>query len=433
MNLLAISCYAPPQLTPQSIQVARLLYHLDARVTLLHGRDPALADSFDQYPDFYQRLVSIAVPDPGSPLKGVWHRAALRALPLYGACPDLLGPWRRAAVRRALVHIDTARPDGLVSFGMPMSDHLVALELKRRTGLPWLAHFSDPWADNPFHKTTPLEHRVNLALERRVIKHADQVLFTSCRTLALVMDKYPPAWRSRAGVLPHAWDLDHFAQPLAARPSSPGPGRHIVRFIGACYGARSPQPLFDALARIHAARPRRLDHVAFELIGPVATAFRQSRKLRSLPAGLVTMRGQVPYRASLQLARDAAALMVIDAPSATDSVFLPSKLIDYIGVRRPVWAITPPGTVADLVAEWAGGSHTCADPAHPATVASMLESGIEGLDCQGDRYGRDAVALRFAPARVADGLKQYLRQAIGRCAHAGVVAASFGPVSRSPP
>ena len=433
MNLLAISCYAPPQLTPQSIQVARLLYHLDASVTLLHSRDPALPHGFDQYPDFYQRIASLEVPDPGAPFKGAWHRTALRVLPLYGACPDLLGPWRRAAVCRALAHIDSNRPDVLASFGMPMSDHLIALELKRRAGLPWLAHFSDPWADNPFHKTTPLEHRVNLALERRVIKHADRVLFTSARTLALVMGKYPPAWRSRAAVLPHAWDLDHFAQPLAERRPSHGAGRHVVRFIGACYGARSPQPLFDALARINAARPRRLDHVAFELIGPVAAAFRQSPALRSLPAGLVTMRGQVHYRMSLQLARDAAALMVIDAPSAHDSIFLPSKLIDYIGVRRPVWAITPPGTVADLVAEWAGGEHTCADPEHPATLASMLESGIEGLDCQPGRYGPDAVAARFASTHVADSLKQFLRHAIGRCARAGVVAAALGPVSRSPP
>lgn len=452
MKLLAISCYAPPQLTPQAIQVARLLYHLDARVTLLHGRDPYFPDTYEQYPDFFARITSLAVADPGPPFKGLWHRAALRLLPLYGACPDLLGPWRRQACACALAHIAAQPPDALASFGMPMSDHLVALELKRRTGLPWLAHFSDPWADNVFHRTTRLEHQVNLALERRVVARADQLLFTSARTLELVMRKYPPAWRTRAAVLPHAWDTEHFAVPLAA-PAAAGTGRRVVRYLGACYGARSPRPLFDALARLAASHPHQLDTVAFELIGPVAPALLDAGLLAALPPGLVTVRGQVGYRASLQLARDAAALLLIDAPSATDSVFLPSKLIDYIGARRPIWGITPPGTGADLIADWSGGAHTCADPSDAAAVAAMLLAAIEELDGQGpsgrqlDRqclnghdpagqppcYGPDHVALRFAPVRVAHSLKQYLRHAIGRCARAELAAAAEPPLTRFPP
>lgn len=449
MNLLAISFYAPPQLTPQAIQIGRLLYHLDASVTLLHGRDAQCADGYDQYPDFFRRIAALAVADPGPRLQGAWRRAAVRKLPLYGACPDLLAPWRRAALLRAQAHIAQHRPDALASFGMPMSDHLVGLALKRQTGLPWLAHFSDPWADNPFHKTTPLEHQINLALERRVIAHADQILFTSERILDLVMRKYPAAWRSRAAVLAHAWDLDHFAAPLTQRTAStasehpkPHQGltkgvrhgvRHIVRHIGACYGTRSPEPLFAALARIAATAPRLLDAVAFEMIGPVAPAFLDSPALRSLPPGLLTRHPQVSYRSALQLAGDASALIVIEAPSKDDSVFLPSKLIDYIGVRRPVWGITPAGTGADVIADWSGGPHTCADPSHPATVAGMLAAAIDALDCQPDCYGPERVAQRYAPQRAAHNLKQYLRHAIGRCARASLVAASLAPLMRRPP
>lgn len=433
MNLLAISCYAPPQLTPQAIQVARLLYHLEAGVTLLHGRDAHLPAGFDQYPDFYRRVAALEVADPGPPFKGAWHRVAARALPTYGTCPDLLGPWRRAACHAALGQIAVHRPDALASFGMPMSDHLVGLALKRRTGLPWLAHFSDPWADNPLYQRSPLEHRVNLALERCVVAHADQLLFPSSCTLELVMRKYPPAWRSRAAVLPHAWDVDNFAKPLATRAPHAARAHHVVRHIGACHGARSPEPLFAALARIHASAPRQLDGVAFELVGPVAPAFLASPALKSLPPGLVTRRGQVAYRTALELARDASALLVIDAPSAGHSAFLPSKLIDYIGARRPIWAITPPGTCACLVAEWSGGTHTVADPAEPATLASMLAAGIDALDCQPQLCGPEHVALRYAPARVAHGLKQYLRHAIGRCECARLAAAALAPARRSRP
>jgi hypothetical protein len=414
MNVLAICYYAPPQLTPQAIQIGRQLYHLDAEVTLLHGRDPQFARAYDQYPDFFDVIDALAVDNPGTPLPGVLHRAAMRLLPLYGACPDLFGPWRRKARGPALRHIAATRPDALVSFGMPMTDHLLALDLKRATGVPWLAHFSDPWADNPFHETSALEHQVNAAMERRVIAQADGVLFTSARTLELVMKKYPASWREKAAVLPHAWDMDHFSQPLAARAPS-DPVRKVIRHIGACYGARSPEPLFAALARIAERTPRLLDGVTFEFIGHVSQAFLDCAALAALPPGLVVLRGQVGYRASLQLARDASALLVIDAPSATDSIFLPSKLVEYLGADRPVWGMTPPGTSADLIAEWSGGSHLCADPSDVEAVARMVTAGLAALDQGSARGGADAVAQRFSAARVAQALRQYIEQAIARC------------------
>lgn len=411
MNVLAICYYAPPQLTPQAIQIGRHLYHLDAKVTLLHGRDPQFAATYDQYPDFFERIEALALPDPGPALPALLHRAALRLLPLYGACPDLFGPWRRQARSAALRHIAGRRPDALASFGMPMSDHLLALDLKRATGLPWLAHFSDPWADNPFHETSWLEHQVNAAMEKRVIAQADAVLFTSARTLELVMRKYPPAWRARAAALPHAWDMEHFTWPLAAR--APAAGAKVIRYIGACYGARSPEPLFAALARIAGRRPQMLAGVRFEFVGHVSPALLASASLKSLPAGLVSWRGQVGYRESLQLAQDASALLVIDAPSSTESVFLPSKLVEYIGAGRPVWGITPPGTAADLIAEW-GGAARCADPSDIDAVARMIAAGLDALDADGGRAGPPQVAQRFAPDRVALGLKQQLEQAIAR-------------------
>ena len=405
MKLFAIGYYAPPQLTPQAIQVARLLYYIDADVTLLHGRDPLCPDGYHQYPDFFARVAALPVPDPGTRLKGWAQRACARLLPLYQTCPDRFARWRRHALAPALQRIGADRPDALLSFGMPMSDHLLALAIKRRTGLPWLAHFSDPWADNPFHATSRLEHQVNLAMERRVLGAADAVLFTSERTRALVMRKVRHGRAAAAGVLPHAWDLRGVAPAGAA-------GR-VVRHIGACYGARSPEPLFEALGHILAHTPRVLDGIAFELVGPIAPAFLASRALAALPAGLVTVRSQVAYLDALALARDSAALLVIDAPSRRDSVFLPSKLVDYIGARRPVWAITPPGTVADLVTEWAGAAHACADPAYPAAVARMLAAGCARLPGPAP-YGPDHVARRFAPQRVAAEFKGFVEQAVGR-------------------
>jgi len=464
VNLFAISYYAPPRLTPQAIQIGRLLYHLDAQVELLHGDDPQFSNDYDQYPDFFQRVRPLRIPSPGPLLPDLAHRAARRLLPLYGAVPDGLGPWRRLALPHALKALRERRPDALLSFGMPMSDHLLALDVRRRTGLPWLAHFSDPWSDNIFHPSGWLAQRANEALERQVVAGADVLLFTSDRTLDLVMRKYPSSWRARAGVLPHAWDMDHFAgdatsdkraavaalaqsdaqaataaaaqDPVYAmrnaltqtadthRPgAAPAQGRrpggapsHIVRYIGACYGTRSPAPLFAALAGIHATDAAALADVHVELVGHVSPGLLDTPALRALPPDLLSVRSPVAYRHSLELARSADALLVIDAPSPEPSVFLPSKLVEYIGARRPVWGITPPGTAADLIAEWAGHAEACAPPDQPAAVDRMLRSGLASLAAGTVWAGPETVRQRFAAPRVAAALKRYVQQAIAHAA-----------------
>lgn len=423
MKVFAVCYYAPPQLTPQSIQIGRQLYHLDADVTLLHGRDAQFANTYDQYPDFFQRITPLAVPDPGPFVKGLALRLWRRLAPIYGNIPDAFGPWRRKAYRPALAELERHQYDALVSFGMPMSDHLLAYRLKGRTGLPWLVHFSDPWTRNPFHHQGPVAAPINEWMEKRVMSAADQVLFTSQRTLDHVMRKYPPAWRDKAAVLPHAWDMEHFSGPAPqAAPLPPGT-RHVIRHIGNCYGARSPGPLFEALARLQEREPHLLDGVCFEFAGYISPAMLDSAVYRSLRPGLVRVLGQVNYRSSLELARTASALLVIDAPSKQDSIFLPSKLIEYIGARRPVWGITPSGTSADLIAEWAGSRAALADPGDVEAIARMVAAGLAALDKHAGERVPEEVLQRFSPARVSGALRGHIAQAIARQAQGRLISA----------
>ena len=46
-------------------------------------------------------------------------------------------------------------------------------------------------------------------------------------------------------------------------------------------------------------------------------------------------------------------LLILDAPFDI-SVFFPSKLVDYIGAQKPILAITPEGSCADIVREVGG-------------------------------------------------------------------------------
>jgi len=255
----------------------------------------------------------------------------------------------------------------LVTFAFPLVDNIIGLELKRRFKLPWLAHFSDPWVDSPFRTDDRLTRALNARLEQHVIERADRLVFTSSETAELVMKKYEPALRSKVRIVPHAYEPELFQ----GAPDSNG-GPLIIRYLGDLYQSRTPQPLFKALGILSETEPELLRKFRFEIVGDVHELNLEQMGLSQLPDGLVVFRPRVDYGESLSMMTSASGLMVIDAPVAknTESVFLPSKLIEYVGADRPIIGLTPPGTAAYLISKLGGW---VADPGSTDQVADVVQ------------------------------------------------------------
>jgi len=265
-----------------------------------------------------------------------------------------------------------------------------------KLALPWVAHFSDPWSDNPFRRHDLLANFVNRHCERRVIAAADRLIFTSRETVDLVMRKYPHAWRQKCAVVPHSFD------PALYPPRSDSDPCVVVRHLGHFYGHRTPLPLFRALRLILRDQPDALRDVRFDLIGRVPTWVKHHAAFRSLPEKLVRLLPAVSYSESVRLMVNSDLLLVIDGP-ADLSVFLPSKLIEYIGASVPIYGIVPPGTSANLLLRLGGLT------ANPRNLEHVAEALLRSLRCARDRranvahppWGDPEVRAEFVAARVA--------------------------------
>lgn len=410
-ELLAVSFSYPPLAYPRSGQVARLLKNISFSTTLVcadergANRDPTLE------PDAEARLrACLRVPFPASRLRARADAAASRLrLPVWGKTPDQYASWTPHALR-AVEQFAKSRdykPDILVSFGQPMSDHLVGLKLKRLFRVPWAAHFSDPWTDNPFNRHDALSRRLNLSLERKVMETADLLIFTSHETVDLVMAKYPSEWRRKARVLPHSFDAS-----LYAREGRDGGMETIVRYTGEFYGRRTPRPLVETLRAILSDAPRLLEGVRFELIGQVSPDALAESGIEALPEGLVTMRPPVNYVESLSLAARADGLLIVDAPAAR-SIFLPSKLVDYIGAARPILGLTPPGASDELISRLGGWA---ADPSDGAAMRIAAEAFLAFLSQnRNDRraWGDPEVRAAYEASAVSESFEEMLRELLG--------------------
>jgi glycosyltransferase involved in cell wall biosynthesis len=291
-------------------------------------------------------------------------------LPVWFRTPDHLHPWKSRVLDRGgqMIASNQVCPELLLTFSFPLIDSIIGLELKRLYGFPWIAHFSDPWVDSPFKEYDPLTRALNVRLERDVIETADRVVFTSPETADLVMAKYPTVLREKVRTLPHAYE----AEILQTRKFENN-DRMVIRYLGDLYSGRTPRPLIEALRQLLSSDPELVARFRFEIVGDIHQLDLKSMGLEELPENLLVLRGRVSYDQSSQLMASAHGLMVIDAPAPQGgkSVFLPSKLIEYVGAGRPIIGLTPRGTAADLITDLGGW---VADPTDSAQLASVMRS-----------------------------------------------------------
>lgn len=350
----------PPLKYPRSIQIARLVKHSGHDIKVICCDDDSPKDFTIAYQNKDRPAELIVFKK--IPFNFFRPNHLLDRLHL----PDKHRSWVLSCANRLLKRNQISGNEVFVTFGQPMSTHLAGLRIKRAAGVTWIAHFSDPWVDNPFRQRIPMLTWINRAMERAVISEADRLVFCSRETVDLVMRKYPPEWKDKTAVVPHAFDLSLYGD------QTPQQNGLVLRYIGNFYGKRTPQPFIDALLVLHQNQPEILNDLRAELVGQIDTRYSLPSEL---PPELLSILPPVDYLDSLRLMRTANLLLVIDAPY-DQSVFLPSKLIDYIGARRPIFAISPPGVTTDLVQRLGG---FVANPSSIPEIAQELAYAITSL------------------------------------------------------
>ena len=370
LKILAISFRMPPMLSPRSIQVHRLLTHwarMGHEIDVICG-DPNTAvwfrwdeDLVKIYTDFilYHRVPSSEARRfrfydflfRKPLLKNKWLQKCLKNFQdNVESIPDLQYWWGRKARKAAVEIMKRSDFDIIISFGSPMSDHLIGRKLKKLSGLPWIAHFSDPWVDNPYKTFSSFARSINAKQERQVVSEADQVFFVSEETRRLVMKKYPSDWWAKTHVIPHYFDSDLYPKPTSRN------SKVIFRHLGTFYLHRTPDPLFRALDFLKSQDSSLLENTLFEMVGACIPAGLVDRLCHAYNLeDYVNVRPTVSYLDSLKLMKEAEVLILMDAPIIDPNVFLPCKLVDYLGAGRAILGITPlEGPSADLIRNTGG-------------------------------------------------------------------------------
>jgi glycosyltransferase involved in cell wall biosynthesis len=259
--------------------------------------------------------------------------------------PDSKVGWYSSACKKAISMSLKTKFDIIHSWACFFISNLVGLKIRKQTGLPWVVHFSDPWIDNPYHKYGRIDGFVSRKMEKTVIENADAIVFVTEETRQLVMRKYPSKMMDKAFVIPHCYDTELFARFERERNS-----KFTLTYTGSFYyGIRTPVMLFKALKRIIQKHPDIHEELNIQIVGELHRDYKSIIFELGINE-IVSSIGSVPYLKSLEYILNADVLFLIDAPSEVPSVFLPSKLIEYIGSGNPILGITPlQGASASLI------------------------------------------------------------------------------------
>lgn len=401
MRVLVISYAFPPLLAPRSIQVARLLRYLDAECALVCGTSVGEHADPTVEPEAAATLAACVRPHRNRP----WLRrrvdglACRLNLPVWNRHPDEYRHWMPAALAGARSILQAGfKPDVIVSFAQPMTDHLIGQALARETGVPWVAHFSDPWTRNPFQRRRPVDEMFNARLERAVLQNASLLLFPSSECAAHVLEGQPDAVRRRADILPHSYEPRSHANSAPVQADRP----LIIRHVGSLYAPRRISPVVKALLGIATEMPALLERVRFEFVGARESTSLQDADLERLPAGVCTAHENVPYAESLRLMRDADGLVLLDGKWTGKGIFFPSKLADYIGAGRPIFGIAAPGAAAGIIERLGGVVADVEDQA--AVTVGMRRFLLRLADLRASPaavWGNPAERRRYAAPEVA--------------------------------
>jgi len=261
--------------------------------------------------------------------------------------PDEQIGWLPFAYRYATQYMNNHKIHVIYSTSGPLTCHLIAMLLKRRFGIPWVAEFRDEWFEAPqLPLPTNLHKKLHYYLERLVVEEADKIV-----TLAPVFSTLLLKHRAdpeKFTTIPIGYDPGDLI--ASTREESNDGKRFTVVFAGLVYESFPPDRFLSAVNAL------------------IKDGFIPSKKLiirfvgantinRALdPFRVTECTGFMPRKDALSFILHADLLLLLLSRERGSGV-IPSKVFEYMASGKPILALVPQeGDVAGIIRQTKTGT-----------------------------------------------------------------------------
>lgn len=350
-RILMIAYHFPPLAGSSGIQrTLRFARHLPQ-----FGWEPVVLGA---HPRAFERVSDDQMGDipPGTVVARAFALDSARHLSIAGRYPGFLArpdrwiSWYAGAIPKGLGLIRKYRPKVIWSTYPIATAHKIGAALQRVSGLPWLADFRDPMAQDGY-PADPKTWQSFKAIEEQTVHRAAASVFVTPGAKRIYTERYADVPPERFTVIENGYDEESFAglDATAQRLGPLLPGAFTLLHSGVVYPSeRDPTHLFRAL--------RRLLDLGDAGIPGLRVRLRASAHERLLAkmieehgiGRLVELAPPIPYKQALEEMMRAEGLLILQAGNCNEQI--PAKLYEYLRCRRPILALTDPqGDTAGLL------------------------------------------------------------------------------------
>ncbi len=259
--------------------------------------------------------------------------------------PDGRMGWLPFGIRQGTRMIRDYDCQLLFSSGPPFTTHLIARGLHRRTALPWVADYRDPWTQATFYPSRPMiARRIDLALESSCIREAERNIVVGQTMVDEFRRRYGELDPERFVIIPNGFDPADFR----GIPHAP-PDQLRITHSGSLFGNRIPELFLQIVEELIEQEEGFADGVHLCFAGRLDDDMRA--RLRRPPLDRVAeLPGYLPHRESIRLLRRSSLLLLLIGRDAQARSMVTGKLFEYLASGVPILTLGPhDGDAARLV------------------------------------------------------------------------------------
>ena len=266
--------------------------------------------------------------------------------------PDARRFWIKPSIRFLLKYLASHPVDAMVSTGPPHSMHLIALGLKNKLNIPWLADFRDPWTGIDFYQQLRLTKQADKKhhrLEKKVLSTADRVTIVSWNWALDLNWLFPRHY----DVITNGFDPDDFSlsdQKVAKT--------FELTHIGSLNKDRNPEFLWEVLAEICSENAGFSDDLRLRFIGKCDVSLFQCLEKYGLSSRTQKIE-YMPHEEVLDEAAGSQVLLLLLNNTPNVMGIVPGKIFEYLATRRPVFCIGRTGGDSARIIREAQAGITC--------------------------------------------------------------------------
>lgn len=267
--------------------------------------------------------------------------------------PDARKFWIKPSVAYLSDYIQKNRIDAVISTGPPHSMHLIAMGLKQKHNIPWIADFRDPWTQIDFYSQLKLSSYADnrhKKLENQVLTRADKVVTVS-PTCGTDLEKLG---KRKVDVITNGFDTDDFVS-MAIGINQQMLEGFLFHHIGALNKDRNPYTLWKVLGDLCKERPELKKDLKLRFTGKTDAIVFESLRQNGLEENFQRS-DYMPHSEVVKLMVQSPVLLLPLNNTPNNAGVLSGKLFEYLAARRPIFGIgLPDADAASILKETKAG------------------------------------------------------------------------------